>query len=961
MPTFSGHHVMKTCSTTTRQRHIAAQTLLRRRASVVSILLALHGAAAMAASPTGAPAEIEYDASFLVGSASQDIDLSRFEHGNVVLPGTYSVDISVVDGWQGRKSVTFKPASDRVSAVPCFDRELLTEMGLDWAKLASSRQSEGKPIDPSSLLKDAPLCGELSSLIPGSSVQYDASQQTMQVSIPQLYLDRKARGWVDPSKWERGINAALLNYNLNTYEANSGGKRDVSTFLGVNAGANIGGWRLRHQGSLQWSTGRRANYQSSVNYAQHDVTALRAQLTIGDTFTDASLFDGSVRVRGVQLASDDRMLPQSLRGFAPVVRGVANTNALVTIRQNGQVILQTTVPAGPFKIDDLYPSGRSGNLDVTIKEADGQIKTFTVPFASLPQLLRPGQSRFSVTAGKSDVMGVHGKPYVAQASWQKGLNNWATSYDGFTSSTGYVAATAGVALNLPIGAVNVDATQAHTSLPGGGVKNGHSLHVGYSSTLTNLGTTFTVGAYRYSSRGYLSLNNALLARNAARQNTTDRFRQELGRLDLNVSQPLGGDRGVIYASGAMTRYWGGGGNTTYSAGYSNQFRNVSFGLQVQRTHDLAQSLPGFSVSARPDQLPNLMSQPRTDTQVMLTVSVPLGTSSGMSLSTNVAYDTHAGVNEQASLMGTLGSDQRFSYGVTAGHQPGNSNYGASGQYLARSVTVGANISHSGGGTQTSMQASGGLVVHRGGVTLTGQMGDTIGLVHADGGEGAAVTGMGGVRLDRHGYAVVPYLTPYQRNTLALDPNGLPLDLELKGGAQDTVPRAGAVVRVDFQTVVGRTALIDAMRADGTPLPFGAEVTDAAGHNLGMVGQGSRIVARGLQDQGELVVAWGDSAADSCTIPYHLPPRKHRKAKTDNDGYQRLEATCSLPHVNASAANPAKETGAPESKADSHAPKKAAFNDSAAWMSAPSILRTTCGVNASYRHTSSYGAMCASLS
>ncbi|PLL71151.1 hypothetical protein CWN76_24590, partial [Klebsiella quasipneumoniae] len=39
--------------------------------------------------------------------------------------------------------------------------------------------------------------------------------------------------------------------------------------------------------------------------------------------------------------SDDQMLPQSRRGYAPEIRGVANTSAKVTVRQGDQVIYET--------------------------------------------------------------------------------------------------------------------------------------------------------------------------------------------------------------------------------------------------------------------------------------------------------------------------------------------------------------------------------------------------------------------------------------------------------------------------------------------------------------------------------------------------------------------------------------------------------------------------------------------
>lgn len=94
---------------------------------------------------------------------------------------------------------------------------------------------------------------------------------------------------------------------------------------------------------------------------------MKSQLLLGESATSGSIFS-SYTFTGVQLASDDNMLPNSQRGFAPTVRGIANSSAIVTIRQNGYVIYQSNVPAGAFEINDLYPSSNSGDLEVTIEE-----------------------------------------------------------------------------------------------------------------------------------------------------------------------------------------------------------------------------------------------------------------------------------------------------------------------------------------------------------------------------------------------------------------------------------------------------------------------------------------------------------------------------------------------------------------------------------------------------------------
>lgn len=119
------------------------------------------------------------------------------------------------------------------------------------------------------------------------------------------------------------------------------------------------------------------------------------------------------------------MLPNSQRGFAPTVRGIANSSAIVTIRQNGYVIYQSNVPAGAFEINDLYPSSNSGDLEVTIEESDGTQRRFIQPYSSLPMMQRPGHLKYSATAGRyrADANSDSKEPEFAEATAIYGLNN----------------------------------------------------------------------------------------------------------------------------------------------------------------------------------------------------------------------------------------------------------------------------------------------------------------------------------------------------------------------------------------------------------------------------------------------------------------------------------------------------------------------------------------------------------
>lgn len=46
------------------------------------------------------------------------------------------------------------------------------------------------------------------------------------------------------------------------------------------------------------------------------------------------------------MSSDESMVPYNLREFAPVVRGIARTQARIEVRQNGYLIQSQTVAPG---------------------------------------------------------------------------------------------------------------------------------------------------------------------------------------------------------------------------------------------------------------------------------------------------------------------------------------------------------------------------------------------------------------------------------------------------------------------------------------------------------------------------------------------------------------------------------------------------------------------------------------
>jgi outer membrane usher protein len=92
---------------------------------------------------------------------------------------------------------------------------------------------------------------------------------------------------------------------------------------------------------------------------------------------------------------------------------------------------------------------------VTIEEADGSKRSFSVPYSSVTQMLRPGFARWDVGAGELHDDSLHDSPKVAYATLYYGLNNTFTGYTGLQyMDTGFYAGLAGLAMNTEIGALH---------------------------------------------------------------------------------------------------------------------------------------------------------------------------------------------------------------------------------------------------------------------------------------------------------------------------------------------------------------------------------------------------------------------------------------------------------------------------------------------------------------------------
>ena len=787
----------------------------------------------------------------------ESTDLTVFEDGVNQAPGTYRVDIYVNNEQQSTSDVAFsllKGTDGKESLQPCLSVAQLSEMGVKTDLFPGVDDAKAQ-------------CANLSA-IPQASAEFRFSAQQLLLSIPQAAISQKARGYVPENQWDEGIPALLLNYNLsgsNNYARNGDSKDSNSQYANLRPGINVGPWRLRNYTTWNRDSNGQDKWDTVYTYAARSIITLKSQLVLGDSSSASDVFD-SVPFRGAQLASDDDMIPDSLKGYAPVVRGIARTNAQVIIRQNGYVIYQSYVAPGAFEINDMFPTGGSGDLYVTIKEADGSEQLLVVPFASLPVLQREGRLKYSVTSGQyRSYDGSVDKTAFSQGTAIYGLPHGFTAYGGGQFASKYQALSLGSGKNLgDLGAISTDVTQAWSTMQDRAKDSGQSWRIRYSKNIVQTGTNFAIAGYRFSTDGYYSLQEVMdTYRDQSSQPLNERKRN---RAELTVSQNLWEGAGALSLSWVSEDYWNSDRTMrSIGAGYNNSWNGISYGINYSYNENaIASSNNGIASGRVYDR----------DQVFAFNVSVPLSRwLSNTYASYNVSSSQKGDTTNSVGLNGTLLADNNLSWGAQQGY--GSQGVGNSGNlnadYKGTYGEVNAGYAYDSNTQRLNYGLQGGIIAHANGVTFGQPMGETIALVQAPGASGVGISNQTGVKTDWRGYAIVPYSSPYRKNSVQLNTETLPDNVELDLTTHNVVPTRGAVVQASFTANVGQRVMMTLLDQHGAPLPFGATVTDPAQKNTQafIVGDGGQVYLTGLADSGKLIAKWGNGAAQQCQVSYSL--------------------------------------------------------------------------------------------
>lgn len=806
-----------------------------------------------------------FDSNLLQGS-SLGMDMTKFNNDDKdIAPGDYFLDIYVNNEIIASNEQVRVKKNSSDSPVQCLSESVVGIL-------------KSKVIGDDFNLADGCLSASSNKDYFNSTIELSTSR--LNISIPQSQLVKQPRGYIPPSLWDTGTFAVFLKHNTNFSRTDNSKLKYHYNYLwsNINSGTNVGLWQIRHIGNLRYSSNNYSGSQYKYNivrtWVQRPVESIKSILSVGDVFTGNSLF-GSLSFNGVKLEKDNRMLPQSSRSYAPQVRGIAASTARVVIRQQGSVIYETSVPPGPFVINDLYNTKSQGDLQVEVIDADGKVSNFTVPYASVPESIRPGNTDYSFSAGRvrnfSNI-----KSDFAELTLQHGLSNMFTMNSGLRIADRYKAVLFGGVVASKLGAFGINTTYSRAKVERNQSESGWRFEANYSKSFET-GTNLVLATYRYSTNGFRDLQDVLGVRKELHNGESywsDTLKQK-NKISLTVSQNFE-DQGILSLYGSIADYYGGRGSIKQlQLSYGNDWHDINYSINVSRQQSVMTNGRYFySVYDSDYDFSN--DRKYIENTVSVNVSIPLNIKksfSSVSLGMSADRESH---NAQLGLSGSTGENSNTTYSLYAGaekykNSSTTSSWGGAVQQNTSLGSVRGNISGGGDYQQYGVGYSGTIVAHPGGVTVGPYVSDTFAIIHAAGAKGAIVQNGQGATIDRFGYAIYPSMSPYQYNNISLDSKNIDPNVELKDGSQRVVPYSGAISRVEFESSYGYALLITTVPGGELP-PMGADVFDKEGKHIGMVGQGGQIYARVPDISGMIFVKWGQNNSRGCNFKYAIPAK-----------------------------------------------------------------------------------------
>ncbi|MEX3242015.1 fimbria/pilus outer membrane usher protein [Serratia quinivorans] len=702
-----------------------------------------------------------------------------------------------------REAPRFMPGDNTVA---------LTVNGNNRGKTKAHFSEQGKLCLTDELIKNAGLitpqgysenvgCFDLKMAWPQSAINFYPSEGKVSIVVPQQAIASTNSG-----NWQHGGTAVVLNYDAQ-YSGSSGNDNNINFGqIGTEAGFNMDDWIFRSKQTFTRFNGDDSfDFQSA--YAQRSFPNIKKILQAGQINLSNSMF-GTGQVVGIQIFPEPAL--QSNQQGAGRVNGIADTQSVVEVRQSGVLVYSTTVPAGPFNIQGISLLNTRTDLNVKVTGTQGNVQQFVVPASTLllnGTMPTPG---LSYGIGKLNQSGSDISPLLATAAIGGQLTE-ATIYNvGVLGSESYQAMAAN--LNFQPLQATILSFQATVADDKQHDEQGISGIVTASYNWTeNMGVSVN---YSQQNEGYRELSDSIQYDDVSINSLT---KHQTGA-GISWSPK---DIGALSLSWSRSSTFSGNPYTYFTASWSRQFERAYIGISLQH-----------NVSSGDD------NNSYTEDRAYFTLNIPFGKRSVSSYINSGRDSSRTGLRYSE----RSGQDRGWSLATERDYQDHTDSITGSVDFVTASNQFNASLGRSKQDTNWSARASGALVAHTQGITLTPyQVGDTFGIAKVGDEEGVKLdTPAGPTWTNSQGYAVLSTLAGYRNSNIQVDTRSLAKNVDIDNAWQETETARGAVTFINFGIVKTRRVLVDLKDSRGNVLQHGASVFEKNGKFVTVVGSHGEV-------------------------------------------------------------------------------------------------------------------------
>lgn len=658
--------------------------------------------------------------------------------------------------------------------------------------------------------------------LPGLDVRIDEAAQVVILTAPAKLFpvtavtDRNSYAAVpDPAR-----PGGFFNYDVIAARAVGG-----SESTAVNGLFELGAF---NRFGVVTSTAVRSSQADNPGLVRLDTTFTQdrpqalASLRLGDSISGISSWGGAVHFGGVQWSTDFTTQPGFVTTPLAGIRGEAVLPSTLDLYLNDALRLQTTIPPGPFTINDLPVNSGQGEARVVVRNMLGQEQTISVPYFVSPLLLRAGLSSFSYEVGAArDNYGLVSNDYgrgLAVATDRYGFSN---SFTGEVHAElladQQTAGLGGVWLAGRAGVVSTALAASH-SPHGDGVLG----QLGFQRQWEAFGFGASV---RMASASFVELGML----------PTDLPPVRVVQAYLSVPMPQRGSLSLNYTQ--------------------EDYRTAA-------PEHLLSMQASWAVGRRGFLGLTALKPLRGGSGPYIGLNFTLATGPRTNVTTSIVHQ-NGGTEGEFQMQQNLPAGTGFGYRVSADDGISSRADGTV-QYQNDAGSYALQVSRTGGQTNTSFEAQGGVALFNDRLYLSRRLDESFAVVSVGDFSHVHIYADNQVvaETDASGTALVPRIRPYERNALRIDPADLPLDVDIDTLEKEAVPFRRSAVGVDFGLHRSQGALMTLVGLDGLPIPAGAVATLEGGTTEFPVGTKGEVYVTGLTKLSLIHVSWRGNDCES---------------------------------------------------------------------------------------------------